>query len=202
MLESVLNFLNENDGAITAVATVILVVITYLYVNLTRKLVGISQETLRISDTPKVQVSLTNHRQNYNVWTVDFCVQNIGTGFAYDLKFTGDLSSIRPQTGKESLAEYHIIKNGISFLGPGKRYQIPIIWQSLKLDLPEGTFDVDVTYRDSADIKHKEQFCLDFTEYEGYTQMGDPSFDSIANSLVCIDDTLREMEKKYNNQNQ
>ena len=71
-----------------------------------------------------------------------------------------------------------------------------------KDDLPQGTFDVDVTYRDSSDMEHREHFCLDFTKYEGYTQMGDPSFDSIADSLVRIDDTLREMEKKYNNQNQ
>ena len=113
MLECVLNFLNENDGAITAVATAILVAITYHYVNLTRKLVGISQETLRISNTPKVQVSLTSHRRSYNVWTVDFCVQNIGTGFAYDLKFSGDLSSLQPQEAEDRWQSIPLYKTGL-----------------------------------------------------------------------------------------
>ena len=201
-LESTIEFLNKNSGAITAVVTLILTGITWRYVCLTGKLVRTSKETLRVSNTPKVQVSLTSHIRSEGIWTVDFCVQNIGTGFAYDIKFSGDLSSLYPQTSEDSLAEYPIIKSGISHLGPGKRYQIPIIWKSLELDLPEATFNVSVTYEDSEGTRHSDKFCLDFTKYEGYTQIGDPSINSIAMSLIRIEKTLREMEKKQNNPNQ
>ena len=189
------------SAIITAAATLTLAWITSRYAQATDRYAKTADETLRASDTPKVQVSLINQIQTYDVWTVDFCVQNIGTGFAYDIKFSGDLSSLRPQTSKESLAEYPIIKNGISHLGPGKRYQIPIIWQSLKMDLPESTFDVGVTYKDSANNEHPEQFRLNFTQFEGYTQIGDPSIEHIAWSLARIEKTLREMEKARNSQN-
>ena len=189
-------------AVVTAGATVFLVRVTNRYVKATNRYVKIADETLRASDTPKVQVSLINQIQSSDVWTVDFCVQNIGTGFAYDIKFTGDLSSLYPQTSRESLAEYPIIKNGISHLGPGKRYQIPLFWQVRKGDLPERTFDVDVTYKDSAGTPHKEEYCLDFAKYEGYTQIGDPSIEHIAKSLAHIEKTLREIEKKQNNPNQ
>ena len=189
-------------AVVTAGATVFLVRVTNRYVKTTNRYVKIADETLRASNTPKVQVSLINQIQSYDIWTVDLCIQNIGTGFAYDIKFSGDLSSLYPQTGRESLAEYAIIKNGISHLGPGKRYQIPIIWKPLNLDLPERTFDVGVTYIDSAGTPHKEEYCLDFTKNEGYTQIGDPSIEHIARSLAHIEKTLREIEKKQNNPNQ
>ena len=202
MTESISTIVIAAAAVVTAGATIVLAVITSRYVKATNRYVEIADETLRASDTPKVQVSLINRIQSYGIWTVDLCVQNIGTGFAYDIKFSGDLSSLYPQTGRESLAEYSIIKNGISHLGTGKRYQIPIIWQPLNLDPPEKTFDVGVTYRDSAGTPHKEEYCLDFTKNEGYTQIGDPSIEHIARSLAHIDKTLREIEKKQNNPNE
>ena len=202
MIENISTIVIALSAFVTAGATIVLAIITYWYVKATERYVKIANETFRASDTPKVQVSLINQMRSPDVWTVDFCVQNIGTGFAYDIKFTGDLSALHPQTSRQALAEYPIIKNGISHLGPGKRYQIPIIWKDLKLDPPERTFNVSVMYRDSTGTKHKEAYCLDFTKNEGYTQIGDPSIDSIARSLAHIEKTLREMEKKQNDPNQ
>lgn len=196
MIENISTIVTALSALVTTGATIVLATITYRYVKATERYVKIANETFRASDTPKVQVSLINQIRSADVSTVDFCVQNIGTGFAYDIKFTGDLSALYPQIRRESLAEYRLIKNGISHLGPGKRYQIPIIWKELKLDPPERTFNVGVTYRDSTRTKHEEAYYLDFNKNEGYTQIGDPSIDSIARSLRSIEKTLREMGKK------
>ena len=188
-------------AVITAVATTVLVFITRKYVKATEQYARTADKMLRIANTPEVQVVLTSRSQAYNIWTIDLCVQNIGTGFAYDIKFSGDLLSLHPQRSNEPLSEYPIIKNGISFLGPGKRYQIPIIWKSEKLDIPEGTFDVGVTYKDSAQEELDGKFRINFTQYEGYTQMGDPSIDNIDTSLQRIAQTLWEIKKGPDNQN-
>ena len=202
MIENISTIVIALSAFVTAGTTIVLAIITYRYVKATERYVKIANETFRASDTPKVQVSLINQMQSTDFWTVDFCVQNIGTGFAYDIKFIGDLPALHPQLSRQALAEYPIIKNGISHLGPGKRYQIPIIWKDLKLNPPERTFNVGVTYRDSTGTRHKEAYCLDFTKNEGYTQIGDPAIDSIASSLARIEKTLREMGKKQNDPNQ
>lgn len=206
MIEDISTIIIAFSAFVTTGTTIVLVIITRKYVKATEQYARTADEMLRIANTPKVQVGLTSRSQSYNVWTIDFCVQNIGTGFAYDIKFLGDLPSLYPQVSDEPLSEYPIIKNGISFLGPGKRYQIPIIWGSLESGSPETTgkrsFDVGVTYRDSTGTELKEKFRIDFTQYEGYTQMDDPSIDNIARSLQHIAQTLWEIKKGPDNQNQ
>ena len=77
-LDAVIDFLNSNSGAITALATVILVAITWWYVRLTKMM-------LKASNIPVVRLFL--HAGEYDI---TLCVQNIGIGFARDIKFTGD----------------------------------------------------------------------------------------------------------------
>ena len=77
---NLISWLNENSGAITAIATLILVGITGWYVYLTRQM-------LKVANTPVIRMFL-HARGN----SISLCVENIGTGFARDIKFTGDLS--------------------------------------------------------------------------------------------------------------
>lgn len=134
------------------------------------------------------------------VYSLDLCIQNIGTGFARDVKFVRDFSWLHPHPG-ESLAEYNIIKNRISHLGPGKRCQIVLFWQYNKSDLPERILDVIVTYRDSSNVRYDATFHLDFTRVEGYPQIEDPSIESIARSLQRIDNTLLDMKNQRDSVN-
>ena len=84
-MEPIINFLNENNGAIIAIATLVLAGITLWYVIETMKMRKITHEMLRISNTPDVRVFLGNINGVGEIYTIDLCIQNIGTGFAYDL---------------------------------------------------------------------------------------------------------------------
>ena len=152
----VINFLNSNAGVISAIATIVLAGLTRQYIKLTG-------EIQKENDKPKVMVFLSHVYLSYEVTTLELCVQNAGTGFAYDLKFTGDLS-IYPNISHQSLAEYKIIKNGISHLAPGKVYHIPLFWQYEQANLhsPQETLDIVVTYRDAENRKCEETFHLNF----------------------------------------
>jgi len=168
---------------ITACTTVILAIITYFYLLETKKMRITTQEMLKVSNTPEIQISLYRI-QSWREHTLNLCIQNRGTGFAYDVKFDGDLSSV--EFSYNTLADNEIMKNGISCLGPGKRYQIPLFRGYDQGDLPTSLLNIDATYMDSANACHVKTFPLDFTKAEGYPQIGDPSLDSIAESLRRI----------------
>ena len=123
-------------------------------------------------------------------------IQNIGTGFAYDLKFTGDFHRIHPVASKVSLAEYGVIKDGISYLGPGKFIPILLYINYEETDLPTPPIDVKINYWDSANTEYNQKDCLDFTKLEGYPQLENQSVDNIAFYLQGINDTLRDMHEK------
>ena len=194
----IIDFLNKNDGAIIAIATLVLAGITLWYVIETMKTRRITQEMLSISNTPDVRVFLGNINGVGTVYTIDLCIQNIGTGFAYDLKFTGDFHRIHPMASKTSLAEYDTIKDGISYLGPGKFIPILLYINYKKSDLPDPPINGEVNYRDSANTEYNARFCLDFEKLEGYPQLENQSLDNIAFHLRGIDDTLRDMQEKNN----
>ena len=206
-MEPIINFLNENNGAIIAIATLVLAGITLWYVIETMKMRKITHEMLRISNTPDVRVFLGNINGVGEIYTIDLCIQNIGTGFAYDLKFTGDFHRIHPVASRTSLAEYNIIKDGISYLGPGKfipillcfdyeKSSLPYPSINKKSDLPDPPINGKVNYRDSANTEYDARFCLDFEKLEGYPQLENQSLDNIAFYLRGIDDTLRDMQEK------
>ena len=79
-LESLTDFLNKNDGTITAIATVSLTDITFWYAFLTRKI-------LKSTNKPEILIFLYPD-EKYPF--INLCIQNIGTGFASAITFTGD----------------------------------------------------------------------------------------------------------------
>ena len=59
-------------------------------------------------------------------YDITLCVQNIGIGFARDIKFTGDLSfkPINPPIERDvTLEELEPFKSGIDYLAPGQRIE-------------------------------------------------------------------------------
>ena len=78
-----MSWLTSNSDAIiifsaivTMVSTSVLAVITYWYATLTNRM-------LKASDMPEVRVFLSQSSWG-RVYTLDLCIQNIGTGFAHD----------------------------------------------------------------------------------------------------------------------
>ena len=186
---SLLDILNASGIIITAIATGILAFITHRYVKLTR-------EILKASDTPEVRVFLSQISAGPSVYTLDLCIENIGTGFARDVHFSGDFLSLRQQFSNTPLAEYNDMKNGRSHLGAGKQIRIPLFFAYKQSDLPERTYNAVVDYRDSAGKGHRREFELDFAKVEGYPQIENPSLHSIAQTLRSIYGHLLDQKKE------
>ena len=74
--------------AIISTGTAIfLAIITRRYVHLTREYVRLTNEILKATNKPEVIMFLRQTR-----FAINLCIQNIGTGYASDITFTGDFS--------------------------------------------------------------------------------------------------------------
>ena len=147
-LGSIIGYLNSNSGLIAAIATVVLVGITWRYVRLT-------QEILKATNNPEVAVFLNAERGST---IVELCVENIGTGYASDIKFTGDLSVKPTLTPEKTLEEVEPFKSGIDYLGAGYGTKTPFFLVDEVFKPPEQSFYIVVSYRDSTEAPHKKKF--------------------------------------------
>ena len=185
-MEPIINFLNENSGAITALATVILAAITWRYVQLTKMM-------LKASNIPVVRLFLYAREIN-----VTLCVQNIGIGFARDIKFTGDLSfqPITPLSKRDvTLGELEPFKSRIDYLAPGQKIETALFLRDDMARVPNHKFDITVTYRDLANTKNQKTFTFEIGNWRNTDQFGSPHTDDIAKALEAIAGKLEDITR-------
>ena len=178
---NLISWLNANSGAITAIATLILVGITGWYVYLTRQM-------LKVANTPVIRMFLHTRRNN-----ITLCVENIGTGFARDIKFTGDLSFKTLNSfgeSKATLGELEPFKSGIEYLGPGHKVERFLFHRNDFQRVPNHTFDIIVTYNDLGIAKEKKTFSFEIGNLDNTDQFGSPHTDDVATAVERVSGTL------------
>ena len=177
MLHEIVDFLNQNNGAITAIATVVLTVITFWYVWLTRKI-------LKSNNQPEVLVYLFPS-EGYS-YQINLNIQNIGTGFASDIRFLYDSSLISNASFLNNpFEELKLFKSGIDYLGPGKKIDLGLFSTHSMGDLKNQTLNISVSYKDAMNESYKETFILDFSKWVDFYQDENPIM-SAADSLKRI----------------
>ena len=180
-----MDWLNSNSGAITGIATVVLVVITGYYVYLTWRL-------LKASHTPEIAIFLRPHE--VHIKCLMLCIENVGTGPARGLRFQTDFS-FKPD-GKTPLEEISFLKNGITYFGRGQKIEHFLVSVVEKLDdLKRSPLEITVTYRDSTNHKYEDSFHLDFGELEGLSRIGEPPVSKIAKSVEGIQKDLSKLSR-------
>ena len=178
---NLISWLNANSGAITAIATLILVGITGWYVYLTRQM-------LKVANTPVIRMFLHARRSS-----IFLCVENIGTGFARDIKFTGDLSFKTLNVIGESeatLGELEPFKSGIEYLGPGHKVERFLFHRGDLQHVPNHTFDIIATYNDLGIAKEKKTFSFEIGNWDNTDQFGSPHTDDVATAIERVSETL------------
>ena len=183
------------SAAIQASATVVLVACTIRYVKLTSHI-------SRATNQPEIMVSLRPHEAHVNLAML--WIENVGTGVARNVRFTGDTGDRCKGDlscsfdGKAQLKDIGFLKNGIDVLGPGQKIDhflvsiLEILENSEILKL--APFKLTVTYWDSSgNPEDKKIFHLNFREYLGAATIGgSPPFD-IARALKEIQKDLHKL---------
>lgn len=161
MIENISTIVIATSAVGTTVATIVLVIITKKYVLLT-------QDILQATNKPQVIMFL-----HYSHSSISLCVQNIGTGYASDIEFSGDLSfKTIDRFGREgkALKDIEPFKRGINFLGTGHKINTSLCDGRDVQGLEKRSFKILVSYKDSADKTFKQLFPFDLGNWENTSQ--------------------------------
>ena len=198
LLQGVLDmmqYLNQNVGALTTLFTAIVAFATLFYAALTGFLVIETIKIRKIQTEPKISINIKPRDEWINF--IDLIIENIGAGPAFDIKLTlnGDIKNLS-EIGK-SLSQINIFKNGIKYLAPSQKIQFVCTDMAEDSDVKKGlVLTIGIEYKNVyGKILHGE-FPLDFSQYLGIPQLGKPPIYEIEGHLKGIREDLHQLRKK------
>jgi hypothetical protein len=184
-----LDFFNKNSGAVTALFTVGLTIVTLIYAILTW---SISKETkiMRKAQTePNISAIIQSEDESINL--IDLIIKNIGLGPAYNVKF-----KINPDFEDRiiggKLSEIGFIKNGLPYFAPNQEFKIFLT--TLVENYQEKiktTFEIKITYESNIHELYSNTYLIDFSQQSGLSS-GEPP-------LYRIADDIKQIQTDINN---
>jgi len=193
-LTELLNFLNTNSGAIQALATVILVLVTFYYAWQVRHTVKIMRNSEEQRNRPRIVIFIEQRENWLNL--VDLVISNYGNDLAREVKFSisEDISLIDKD---KKLSQLGIIKNGIKDLPPQRTLKMPLVILTDRLEeLRKIDLKITVSYTDSIKSKNfSETFSVDFNSLIEQ-QIGELPIYKLSRSIENIEKTLQKIERK------
>ncbi len=189
-----LEFLNQNSGALTVIFTAVVTISTVVYAVLTAVLVAETRRMRQTQTEPKVEVVIKPREEWISLFHVH--VRNIGLGPAYDISF--EIIAEKGGDGAQELigdfTKTNFFKTGLKYLGPGQELASDFSQMTEKFDQKiESVLVFDVHYRGATGRLYQEKFRLDFCEFKGRTQMGTPHLYAIAQHLEKIQSDFRNL---------
>ena len=190
MIENISTIVIAISAFVTAGATIVLAIITARYVRLTN-------ETLKATNKPEVILFLRYSRNS-----ISLCVQNIGTGYASDVEFDGDLSFVSTRFGHKpvKLEKLDLFKKGINYLGCGHKVDTFLCHTGDVRDLKKRSFKIIVSYKDSANKPFQQLFSFDIGNWENTSQFISPHTDDVANAVEKVAQQLEQASRKQSSE--
>lgn len=135
----------------------------------------------------------------YSDYFINLCVHNIGAGYASDVEFGEDLSfKTVGQYEQEDkvLKDIEPFKRGINFLGNGHKIDTVLCDSRNVRDLEKRSFNILVSYKDSAGKTFKQLFPFDLGNWENTSQYLSPHTDEIANAVGRVAGQLEQANRQ------
>ena len=203
-------FFNTNDGAVIAIATVVLVVVTWYYARETKRTRQVAEESLAVAAeslrVTKQSLRLIQRPEVLVSWhvvrgmpqeTFVLCIRNVGKEPAYNIDVKPNFS---PQTPEEiRIREISVFEHGIDRLGSGQRkdYSCCHIWINFLLALQRiPSFEIIVNYRDSTGRGYTETFAFDFSGPNPLLWIDPDPQVTIAEKTSKIDISINSLESE------
>lgn len=189
----ILEFLNNNSGALIAIFSFILAIITLIYVILTRKLVLENKKTREVLNAPKVITVIEPSPERASL--VEMVLKNIGFGPAFNIviKVEPDLFCY---SGKKLLSEHSFVKRGISYLAPGDKFRHFLNEASdMKKEEIETIYKGSLTYKDVYGKVYNSNFVIDFSARDDTRFIGRKN--KLEESLKKIQEDIHALAKRF-----
>lgn len=184
-----IKFLNENSGALTVVFSAVVALSTMVYAILTWKLVTVNEKMMELQIEPNISVFL--QPKEGDIYFVEMVIKNIGNGPAYNITFNVDPDF---EYGENKYLSEKGCFQKLNYLPPGKEFKFFLTSLLEDTERKLNTkFDVKVKYYDKFDRPASEIFTIDFSEFDGLTQVGEPPLKEIANNTSNISKNIKKI---------
>lgn len=191
-------FLNENAGALTVVFTAVVAISTVVYAILTARLVSETRRMRMVQTEPRIEVTITH--LDIAIHFIRLRIKNVGLGGAKNICFDFSVMSGGESAQKllEDFTESNFFTTGLRYLGPN---------QELLSTYTQMTDDHDgkiasvllanVTYEGITGEKYCDTIQIDMSEIKGMYQLGMPHDYAIAQSLEKIQKSIMNIETGF-----
>jgi len=158
---------------------------------------------VELASDPEILVYLDTDERH--IECVFLCVENVGKGCAYDIKFTGDIACI--PTHHTSLDKVGFIKHGISHLPSNSKREHFLISFIGNKPLLESAhpFEIKVTYKNVKQKKNAKNkpldktFTLNFEEWYNVGTVGKAPSDQVIEVLENISRNTKSLSAEVGN---
>jgi len=184
VFDNLIQFLNQNSGALTVVFTAVVTISTVVYAVLTAVLVSETKKMREVQTEPKIQITLRPLESAINI--VRLHIKNIGLGPAENLKFTPTVVSGGEAAEKllNEFTESNFFKTGLKYFGPGQETYSH--YTQMTKDHEQKIQSVllfEMEYKSATGKKYCEKTVIDMSEMKGSYQLGKPNLYAISQSL-------------------
>lgn len=192
-MTSIVDFLNNNSGALTLIFTIVVALSTVFYVALTAKLVSETRKIREVQTEPKIHITTETDSA---LVVVRLNIKNIGLGPAGDLQFYPKILS-GGKSAENLLKEFtgsNFFKTGLRHLGPGQN--VYSMYSKIREDLEgklSSVFLFKLEYKSATGRQYDEEIIVDMGERKDDYRIGESDLHSIAKSLEEIQKDLHHI---------
>lgn len=167
---------------------------TVVYAILTWKLVSETRRMREAQTEPKVSLCIQPREELINF--IDLVIQNVGLGPAYDIKFK--ISPDFEYAKGRFLSELGFMKNGVRFIAPNQKIQFFLTSMIENFEEKiEKSFQVTITYKNSVGKTYEDEYPIDFSQFIGLTQLGEPPLYKIAKNIESIQRDIQHLSTGF-----
>lgn len=189
----ILELLNNNSGALIAISSFILTIITLIYVILTSKLVLENKKMREVLNAPKVIAVIEPFPERASM--VEMVLKNIGFRPAFNIVIRVE-PDLMCYSGKKLLSEHSFAKRGISYLAPGDEFRHFLNEASdMSKQEQETIYKGSVTYTDALRKVYSSNFAIDFSARDDTRFIGRKN--KLEESLKKIQEDIHALAKKF-----
>lgn len=190
-METFLDSLNKNSGALTVIFTGIVTLATVVYAVLTAALVKETRQMRQAQTEPRIDIGYRMRDEVFGF--LDIATRNIGLGPAYNIEFSFSQVAGDPDASGliRELEEIGFLRSGIKYLSPGQELKTFFTSTFERFEAKIASqISVKVTYKNAAGHKFEETFVVDLSELRGITRVGEPAASTIAKHIEKISRTF------------
>jgi hypothetical protein len=188
-----IEYLNQNSGALTVIFTGVVTISTVVYAVLTAQLVRETRSMRQAQTEPRLEVTLKSTEHWISLLRLH--IKNIGLGPAYDIAFKvySETDNDGARAIIKEVTKANLFNSGLKYVGPGHEI-ITGYTQMTKMyeQKIESVICFDITYKDCTQKEFHEKYRIDLSEFKGLSQIGTPP-------LYAMVESIKKLEKSIDN---